>query len=501
MKDLEDWAAVHRVYGQTKSKRATASILGISRNTVKRLLKMAEAPAYHRTKYPSKIEPYKELIIEWRCEPYDFNGTRIFRELKKKGYTGSISPVYRFLKRVDEDVGGHISSKATVRHESPPGDQAQFDWTEYQVCVGGKYRTVYCFAMILATSRKKAVCFSLKQDASAIYEAIQELFDDLGGVTLELLIDNPKALVRENNPKSEDAIRYNSQALLVAANLGTELNACPCYWPRKKGKIERPFNYIEEQFIKGNSFADMEELNMRGKDFVNKWCDEKHGTTKRIPNQHYLLEEKHVLLPLPEKHYYVGKLQERKISADGYIHVNGNKYSVPVKYVGKKVFFRILYGFRIMIYDIKGNFIQSREAFDSRGHIRTDAEHYREIAQKTPTSIPQIRRDFTKRFANGEEYLKAAGRKYDQPTHYARKIMELQELYDDRILDEFIGIAIKEDKLDIRSFRTLLREYNNGTRRLVSLPKSDENYNISPPDDHALTRDCSYYENFAKEGM
>lgn len=26
-------------------------------------------------------------------------------------------------------MGNHISSKATVRHESPPGDQAQFDWT------------------------------------------------------------------------------------------------------------------------------------------------------------------------------------------------------------------------------------------------------------------------------------------------------------------------------------------------------------------------------------
>ena len=77
MKDLEDWAAVHRVYGQTKSKRATASILGISRNTVKRLLDMTEAPVYHRTKYSSKIDPYKEQIIEWRCEPYDFNGTRI----------------------------------------------------------------------------------------------------------------------------------------------------------------------------------------------------------------------------------------------------------------------------------------------------------------------------------------------------------------------------------------------------------------------------------------
>ena len=501
MKDLEDWAAVQKVYAQTNSKRATASILGISRNTVKRLLDMSEAPAYHRTKYSSKIDPYKEQIIEWRIAPYGYNGTRIFRELKKLGYSGSISPIYRFLRRVDEDVGDRISKKATVRHESPPGDQAQFDWSEYQMCVGGRQRTVYCFSMILAASRKKAVCFSLRQDAEAIYEAVQELFDDLGGVTLELLIDNPKALVKENNPKSEDEVRYNPQALLMAAHLGTELNACPCYWPRKKGKVERPFNYIEEQFIKGNSFMDMEELNRRGKEFVNEWCGEVHGTTKRIPNQHYLLEEKGALLPLPEKHYYIGKLQERKISADGYIHVHGNKYSVPVKYVGKKVSFRMLYGFRIMIYDSKGNFILSREAFDGKGGIRTDAEHYKDIAPKAPTSIPQIRRDFTERFANGGEYLEAAGRKYDQPTHYARKIMELGELYEDSVLDVFIGIAIKEDRLDIGSFKTLLREYNSGTRHLDSPPESGGASFQTQDGGHALTRDCSYYEEFVEEGV
>ena len=98
---------------------------------------------------------------------------------------------------------------------------------------------------------------------NVIYEAIQELFEDLGGVTLELLIDNPTALVIENNPRNETEIRYNPHALLMARHLGTELNACPCYWPRKKGKIERPFNYIEEQFIKGNHFASMEDLNRR----------------------------------------------------------------------------------------------------------------------------------------------------------------------------------------------------------------------------------------------
>ena len=84
MKDLEDWAAVQKVYKQTKSKRATAKILDISRNTVKRLLEMTEPPVYHRTSYPSKLYKYKELIIEWRLDPYNFNGTRIFRELKEK---------------------------------------------------------------------------------------------------------------------------------------------------------------------------------------------------------------------------------------------------------------------------------------------------------------------------------------------------------------------------------------------------------------------------------
>ena len=66
---------------------------------------MTEPPVYHRTSYSSKLDEYKELIIEWRCDPYNFNGTRIFRELKEKGYNGSISPIYRFLGKVDEDVG------------------------------------------------------------------------------------------------------------------------------------------------------------------------------------------------------------------------------------------------------------------------------------------------------------------------------------------------------------------------------------------------------------
>ena len=497
MYGLQDWAAVQRVYKQTHSKRETARILKISRNTVKKLLDLKEEPVYNRAVYKSCLDEYKELIIEWRCEPYEFNGTRIFRELKKKGYTGSIGPVYRFLQQVDEDVG-LISSKATVRVETPPGDQAQFDWSEYSMVIGDRERKVYCFSMILAASRKKAICFSLKVDAAAIYEAIQELFEDLGGVTLELLIDNPKALVIENNPKSEDEIRYNPQALMLAKHLGTELNACPCYWPRKKGKVESPFTYIQEQFVKGNTFATMEELNRRGKEFIDEWCNEVHGTTKRIPNQHYLLEEKAVLLPLPKNRYRIKKLQQRIISPDSYISIGGSKYSVPVKYVDKTLQFRITYGFRIEIYDMKENRILPLESSDKKHDVRTDPAHYEAIAKTVSTSIPQIRRDFTARYTNGQRYLDAAGRKYDQPTHYARKIMLLSDLYDDPTLDRFIGYCVDQDKMDIKSFKGLLKAYNAGELQLPGSMsvEGESRADVLPyqDDNPALTRDCSYYE-------
>ena len=67
--------------------------------------------------------------------------------------------------------------------------------------------------------------------------------------------------------------------------------------------------------------------------------------------------------------------------------------------------------------------------------------------------------------------------------------MQLQELYDDDILDHFIGVSIEEDKLDIQSFRGLLREYNNGLREVESKTSTD----FSTKED-SLTRDCTYYE-------
>lgn len=516
MKDVVDWHKVNKKYKETHSKRQTAKELGISRNTVRRLLEMKEEPRFHPREYKTKIDPYKDLITEWYVNK-DLIGTRIFRDLCKfHGYEGSIHPVYLFLGKLDEAIKeGKISRKASVPENPLPGDQAQFDWSEYrEVKIGGVPKTVYCFSMILAFSRKKAICFSLRQDADAIYEAIQELFSDLGGVTQELLIDNPKALVLENetgDPLSENEIKYNPNALTLSIFLDTALNACPYYWPREKGKVERPFQYIEEQFVKGNEFANMEDLNRRAKDFIKDWNGEVHKTTLRIPNEYYL-EEEDYLLPLPKKRWYRSLPESRKVNPYSRIHIDTNQYSVPVEYVGRKVYYRLIYGFRIQVYDKieNGKLIHTVEAVNGRHEVLDTDGHRDAIEPKQRRSIPETRREFQKRYpVNSQRFMEAAGQHYGQPAFAAGKVMQFfGDLYPDDLMDRLIGAAVDQNRIVISDFRAMILEYNSGQLPLsgsetkksaappAEAPADDGEHADAPADtgEAGLTRDCDYYE-------
>ncbi|MDZ4957006.1 DDE-type integrase/transposase/recombinase, partial [Clostridium perfringens] len=171
-----------------------------------------------------------------------------------------MSPVYRYLNKLKEDKI-NIPLKATKRIETPLGDQAQFDWAHYVMTIGGEKITVYCFSLILSASRKKAIIFSRSCDGEAIYEAIHLLFKKFGGVTKELLIDNPKALVDSN--KAEYEVNFNTNALRLAHYLGISLNACNPYRARTKGKLEGRFKLIEEKFGKGIIFISCPKLKQR----------------------------------------------------------------------------------------------------------------------------------------------------------------------------------------------------------------------------------------------
>ena len=91
--------------------------------------------------------------------------------------------------------------------------------------------------------------------------------------------------------------------------------------------------------------------------------------------------------------------------------------------------------------------------------------------------------------------MEAAAKKFDQPTHYARKIMLLEELYDTDTFNRFIGYFMEHDAIDITSFKALLRSYNAGELVLPdATTQSLTKGGTYRDDDPELVRDCDYYE-------
>ena len=494
MKDLRDWFTVNQLYQKGVPIKQIAKTLEMSKNTVKRLIKLEEPPKYIRETTVTKIDCYKDKIRMWYLnENYDFNGTRIFNELCKLGYKGSMSPIYRFLEVLDEEKNA-ISKKATRRIETPPGDQAQFDWSEYVMPVADVRTKVYCFSMILSYSRKKAILFSLAVDGLSIYEAIQDLFIDLGGVTKELVIDNPKSLV--NHHKRDEEIEYNESAIRLFAYLKTQPNACIPRRARTKGKIENPFKYIEEQFIKGNSFSSMEELNQAGKAFINEFNNKVHRTTRRKPVEMFE-EERELLIKLNKKIVLDVDILERTVSPDSYVFVDTNKYSVPVKYVDKVVKVRKLYGYLLQIYDVDKVMIKQYEFLHGKGGNITIPEDYEEISNKVPFSIPEIKRVFEKTFQHGREFYSLTSRITSQPHYHAKEILKLQDLYATEDLDIILKHCIDTNILKVDGVKSVLKEkyfklvmeYETiGLRERSRLIKS------KPIVTEGVIRNLSYYE-------
>lgn len=493
---MQDWNAVKKMYDKGVSKKQIARELKMSKNTVKRLLALDGEPVYRRERSPTKVDDYKDQIRMWYLDSkYDFIGTRIFNELVNIGYTGTINPVYRYLQVLDGEKG-QISKKATVRFETPPGDQAQFDWAEYMMDIGGRTIKIYCFTMVLGYSRMKAAICSKAVNGLCIYEAIQDLFKALGGVTRELVIDNPKALVI--NHRKDEEVEFNTSALKLFMHLKTDPNACEPFRPRTKGKVEKPNQYIEEQFVKGSCFEDMHDLNASLRKFMETWNQKVHGTTRRTPGEMFE-EEKSSLLPVPPRLVLDVGMDPRIVSPDSHVTVGTNRYSVPVIYVEREVKVRTVYGYLLEVYDEEMNLIRTWDIKEDRHKRVFDNNDYRAIASRVPSSIPEIQRVFEATFPHGPAFYALARRVTSQPYFHAKEFLKLLELYGAADLDIILAHCIENNIFKIEDMRRLIKERYfelvmqfERTKLLVDEEKGRKE-RFSLKNEEALVRNLTYY--------
>jgi len=100
MLNARTWSTIKALYKEGYGKKAIARMLGVSRNTVRRVLASRNPPEYARKKRKASIlDPYREKIHDMYSEQ-KLTGVRIYNELVSRGYTGSIDTLYRYLKKI-----------------------------------------------------------------------------------------------------------------------------------------------------------------------------------------------------------------------------------------------------------------------------------------------------------------------------------------------------------------------------------------------------------------
>jgi hypothetical protein len=209
----------------------------------------------------------------------------------------------------------------------------QHDTSPHEVEVGGRKYQAQTASAVLCYSR---LLFFQINPTFQRFDCKLFLTDAvryMGGTTERVMIDNTHVVVlrgtgREMIPAPEmEAFAERLGFRFVAHAIG---NA------NRSGRVERPFSFIENNFLAGRTFAGWEDLNRQARE----WCDKVNATYKKhiraVPRELYAIERTH-LKPLPAWIPEVYRLHVRTVDVEGYVSVNSIRYSVPVAWIGRRV--------------------------------------------------------------------------------------------------------------------------------------------------------------------
>ena len=108
-----------------------------------------------------------------------------------------------------------------------------------------------------------------------------QAFAALGGVPIEILYDRMKTAVTGEDDGGH--IVYNRSLLALAQHYRFQPRACRPYPAKTKGKVERPFSYIRQDFFLGRSFRNLDDLNAQLIGWLDTVANARvHGTTQCV---------------------------------------------------------------------------------------------------------------------------------------------------------------------------------------------------------------------------
>ena len=157
-------------------------------------------------------------------------------------------------------------------------------------------RRVHLFSYVLSYSRRQYLRFVEAQDLPTTLREHVRAFEHLGGVAATCLYDNMKVVVLRHG---DEGPLYNPKFLAFATHYGFTPWACRVRRSQTKGKVERPFYYVETNLLNGRTFRTLEHLNEVTAWWLTNVADVRvHRETRQRPIDRHAEERPH-LIPLP----------------------------------------------------------------------------------------------------------------------------------------------------------------------------------------------------------
>jgi len=255
---------------------------------------------------------------------------RVHEELTAEGAALSYTALTAFCRR--QGIG-QTPVVPSGRYEFQPGEEMQHDTSPHMVEVGGKKHKAQTASAVLCYSRMLFFQINPTFQRFDCKVFLTDALRYMGGSVERVMIDNTHVVVLRGTGREMIPV---PEMEAFAGHLGFRFQAHEIGDANRSARVERPFHFIENNFLAGRTFASWDELNEQAR----KWCDRVNATYKKhlraIPRELFATERPH-LKPLPGWIPEVYRLNQRTVDVEGYVSVNSTRYSVPVSWIGRRV--------------------------------------------------------------------------------------------------------------------------------------------------------------------
>ena len=321
-------ATILELYAKGMNKREIAKLLNLSRQSVRKVLQ-ANSIAVPKIEREEKAAPYRQQILElWQtCKG---NLVRVHEELLADGAALSYQALTSFCRR--QGIG-QTPIAPTGRYHFEPGTEMQHDTSPHEVIVAGRRCKAQTASAVLCYSR--LLYFEIwpqfqRFDCKAF---LTEALRYMGGAPQRTMIDNTHVVVLRGSGKQMEPV---PEMAAFAERMGFRFVAHEIGDANRSARVERPFHFIENNFLAGRTFVSWQDLNSQAR----QWCDRVNATYKKhlraVPRELYAVERLH-LKPLPVWIPEVYRLHQRIVDTEGYVALHSNRYSVPAAFIGRRV--------------------------------------------------------------------------------------------------------------------------------------------------------------------